>query len=719
MSIIRISAGYFVLGIVGLLIFLGEAYQRAPHPPPPSPQFLDQTGQLIHVSLSPDGKWRIPPTAAAIERIAPLLLHKEDKNFWWHPGVDVIALFRATWNTLFGYRQGASTLTMQLARLWRPGERTIFRKISEIFWAIGIELRYSKAQILEYYLTYAPFGGNIEGIETAARIYFGKPAAQLSPLEVAALLLISQRPRLIGAFLRREKEFRLAALSWVRRWYEAGLLPQSDYDQAILTLLVPQRGKLPRLEPHILPPWRGGADTLFLSLSLQRDVQQTLRTEIRAWRTCGISEGAILVVEAATGYIRAYVPSTSYQSCAIDLIQTRRSVGSTLKPFLWAEALYRGKIHSESPLLDAPRSYYGYVPINFEHGRYQGIVSASEALRSSLNAPAVALLHEVGLSAFGSTLRTLGIEGAEHAGYSGIVGTIEASLFQIVQAYVPLATFGIYKKVRRSTSDTSWQRPMWDSASAWIVRAILNQNGWSYKTGTSAYLRDAWCIAYNERYIVGVWLGNPDGTSSGCLKGRSAALPLAQKITALLDKSTVAPMPSSVKVIKVCKETGLLFGADCPTSVSAWRKSDLPTLPTCSHKRYLWIDERYSYCIYCLPAASSSVKPYEMSPAPVALLREKTQIPPHYPKCVATEVEIISPLEGSQLWLRRAKVPLEAVSAPTSPILWGRGRDTLGWQMPGEPLWYLVKSSDTLLRLWAQVGGRRRETWCKIKFAAP
>ncbi|MDW8015742.1 MAG: transglycosylase domain-containing protein [Bacteroidia bacterium] len=687
----------------------------APQGAPLSPVFYDAEGRVIHVGLSQDGKWRLPPSPLAVKRIAPLLLYKEDRYFWWHFGIFPPALVRAAWYSfIIGKRQGGSTLTMQLARLWRPKKNFLLRKFTEIITAVSIELRHSKSEIVSFYLTYAPFGGNVEGIETAAQVYFGKSAELLTPLEVGALLLLVQRPALVGRFLRGDSSFYRSALKWVACWYEAGLVSRDAYEQALRTPLIARWRSLPRLAPYLLPAHADRGDTLYLRLAFQKQLEQLLQQEVERQRLCGVRQGAILVAEVSTGKVIAYVPSDSYRKCAIDLIQVQRSVGSTLKPLLWAQALNEGKIHSETPLLDVPRPYGGYVPLNFEREKYRGLVSATQALILSLNAPAVELLERVGIHRFSEQGRLLNLHGLEKGRYASIVGAAEASLWRLLEAYTALASGGNKVKLRRWASESVDRITIWDSAASWIVSNILKkEDGWSYKTGTSSYLRDAWCIAYDSRYLVGVWLGNPDGSSSGCLRGREAAMPLARRVTRLLGVGIPLSLPTSVERLWVCPLTGQRVGPLCPDSILAWRRKQSSPLPLCQHQRQLWSDGQYTYCEACRPMQADSMKVLRFLPLPWALLTE-CYLPPHAPHCQSTSVDILSPLSHTTIWLAGSRLPLQAVASPLSPILWGKDSDTIGWQAAGSVLWYSLSEKDTLLHLWAQVGRVRKHAFCRI-----
>lgn len=713
-----------VLGAVLLLWALGALWEAVPTPPPVSPVYVDTAGRILHVGLSADGKWRLLASPEAVAHVAPLLLAKEDRFFAYHPGVWPPSLVRAARQTLRGNLQGGSTLSMQLVRLWRPGPRTLWRKVQEIFWAFGLELRYTKKEILRLYLTYAPFGGNVEGIEAAAWRYYGKPAAQLTPYEIAALLLVSQRPRLVGKFMWREADFRLQALQWVERWHCAGLVESADFRQAQTVPAVPSVYAFPRLPLHVLPPKRSLSvpDTLYLHMPLQKAAQSRLQAHLTFWGTCGIAEGAVLIADATTGAVLAYVPSTDYRSCAIDLIQIRRAVGSTLKPFLWAEAFERGLLHTETPLLDAPRNYGGYVPVNFERTHYAGQVSASQALRRSLNAPAVDLLGQVGLSVFRERVRALGLTGSLPNGPTLIVGATTGSLWQLVEAYTTL-TKGNRLTLRRTTHAPPAAQPVCSEGAVWLVQKILRDgDGWCYKTGTSSRLRDAWCIAWNSRYVVGVWLGNPDGTSSGCLKGAKVALPLARSVTTLLSSEAEPLSPPSVQRFFACALTGKAAGPACPKVVQAWTLSQYSSVPTCHHYQQLWRDSRFSYCSRCLPDTGQGkfLRCEQLLRVPAIYLHLEGQgsdLPPHNPNCPAVEVEVLYPFEGATVWLSVSggALPLEAVASPISPVLWGVGKDTLGWQPVGGRLWYQPPASDTTLRLWVQVGRARRELYCKVR----
>lgn len=722
-------------GIFSLLI-AGYLRETSPRPRPLSRCWVDTAGRLLHVELSPDEKWRLSPSPEAIARIRPFLLAKEDKYFFYHPGVYPPALVRAVWHTLHGKRQGGSTLTMQLVRLWRPGPRTPLQKIKEILWAIGIELRYRKSDILRFYLTYAPFGGNIEGIEAASLYYFGKRAERLTPKEIAALLLLSQRPSLVQAFLTGSAEFEACVMAWLSRWHEQGLLTLDELHQAKETPLLPNRYAFPRLPPNLLstlvrltsqnrPTFKaacedGAADTLYLSLPLQRYCTRLLREHLAYWRSCGIEEGAILVADIRSGAILTYVPSDFYEHCAIDLLQVRRSVGSTLKPFLWALALEKGLIHSETPLLDMPRLYRGYVPVNFERG-YAGRVLAMKALQESLNAPAVELLEKVGAYPFLRRLEILDLKGLpSHPAV--IVGSGETTVYCIVQAYTALGPDAQWRKLRWGPHDPLGIKAVGDSAAAWIVRRGLRRaDGWSYKTGTSARLRDAWCIAWDERFVIGVWLGNPNGSPSGCLRGSLSALPLAEAIARYLGPGILSPPPLTVEKLSACGATGMRSSPDCETRVEALAVQGKFSQSLCNHWRSLWYDERYSYCDKCMDFGGDRLREVRLPALPWVLLARSQpllqKLPPHFPSCTAVEIECFSPQEGHRYWLPRQGAPifLWGEAAPTAPLLWGIGQDTIGWQKPGTPLPYPIHYTQGRLRLWVQVGRLRKETWCEVK----
>ncbi len=716
-------------------LILGILWDVAPPLPDLSPLWVDEKGHPLHIRLTRDEKWRLPLSEEALRRLAPLIIAKEDRRFYWHPGVDPIGLARAAFVMLRGGpRQGGSTLPMQIAQLTHPRPRTLFQKFRQMFYAIALSVRYSKRTLLRFYLTIAPFGRNIEGIEAASRYYFQKPAENLTPSELAALLLVSQRPHWTRAFLRGEEDFLRKVRFWVRFWYTKGLISLAELQQAEATPLRPTPRLFPFLDPPPLAlqkphprPWDAPPDTLYLLPDLQRRAHALLESFLRHWESCGISQGTLLIAELPSGKIRVYLGSRSYRSCAIDLLQVRRSPGSTLKPFLYALALERGLIHSETPLSDVPISYQGFMPANFLTDIYEGQVPARKALYHSLNLPAVALLKEVGEGAFLERLRELDLPADGAAGLSIVIGGQEVTGYQLAQAYTTLGRGGYQIRLRLRARDPAGQKQVYDSVAIAIVRRMLPvpRWGWVAKTGTSSHLRDAWCVAVSGSYVILLWVGNPDASSSGCLKARQLLWPLVEQLTQLLPATPEKPLPTPTHLLKVCPLTGHIASPDCPESVSAWACKR--AFPTCRHWDTLYVTARKTYRPPCADTLPSPYRKHVLTRKPLLAAAwwgdfAYQGLPPLAERCpVEGQLLMVTPLAKVTVWLRRdrpAPLRLQAISDIPGPIHWYVGGTYVGAQ--GGPaaggLLFMPPSSDTTLTFSCQQGPLRLSRTCRIRW---
>ena len=585
--------------------------------PPPLPDRHDistlvvaRDGTPLRAFADRNGIWRYPTTPA---RVSPLylqaLLAYEDRWFWRHPGVNPVALLRAGGQWLRQGRivSGGSTLTMQVARLLEPDlqsrSRTPLGKLRQVARALQIEARLSKSEILTLYLERAPFGGTIEGVETASWAYLGKPAARLSRAEAALLTVLPQAPSRLrpdrhpeAASIARDKVLaRMAAL---------GVWTQAEVADA-------------RIEPVVARSLRPPLSAALLAQRLRREsrgvarivstidpaLQRTLEERVTAYFSTlpERTSAALLVVDNTTMEARAYVGSVAFADKArlghVDMVQAWRSPGSTLKPFLYGLALDDGLIHSESMLVDAPQSFDGYRPGNFD-AAFNGPVGAAEALRLSLNVPAVDLLDRVGPERFTARLAHAGIalqfpRGAK-PNLSLILGGTGARLEDLVGAYAALNRDGVAGRVRYRSVEPRVDRRVFSPGAAWIVREILEANprpGYSagtfdtgsrprvaWKTGTSYGFRDAWAIGSTRRYTVGVWVGRPDGTPLPGQYGAVTALPLMFEVVDSLPRvrgdAVPRPSPRSVTEVDICWPLGIAAdtqpAALCQRKMPAW-----------------------------------------------------------------------------------------------------------------------------------------------------
>ena len=604
--------------LAALLAALLLADQLLPPPLPGSsnPAHLAPHAQVI---LARDGTplrafpdrahiWRHPVRVAEVSpRYVDAVLVYEDRFFRWHPGVNPFALLRAAGQWLWHGHivSGGSTLTMQVARLLEPeayASRTLAAKLRQMARAVQLELRLSKTEILELYLTYAPMGGVLEGVESASRAYHGKPSLALSHAEAALLAVLPQSPSRLrpDRFPGRAHEARDKVLDrLVPEWGEATVKDAKQEPVIAQTLREPLMAPLFAERVRKLYPKVQRVDTT-LDAGTQASVEQLVAARL-AVLPPRVSMAA-LVVDNATLAVRAYVGSADFfdseRFAHVDMVQGRRSPGSALKPFLYGLALDEGLIHSESLLADVPQSFAGYQPGNFQ-ASFSGPVGVTEALQKSLNVPAVEELDRLGPQRFVSLLRRGGLKldmprGTE-PNLSVILGGAAVSLEGMVGAYTAFARGGVAGKPRYADDAPVEEARLLSEGAAFIIRDVLEsggpvarqveggvgaRRGIMWKTGTSFGFRDAWAVGVSDRYTVGVWVGRPDGTPNPGFFGANVAAPLLVEVFSAIDDSRPAKRspPAGVSQAKVCWPLGLrsdaVLAALCHQERTAWLLND-------------------------------------------------------------------------------------------------------------------------------------------------
>lgn len=568
---------------------------------------LAEDGTPLWRFADANGVWRYPvQTAEVSPYYLDALLTYEDRWFYQHPGVNPLALARATWQNLTGARvvSGGSTLSMQVARLLDPHSRTFHGKLRQLWRTAQLEWHLSKAEILNLYLNRAPFGGTLQGVAAASWAYLGKSPAQLTHAEAALLAVLPQAPSRLrpDRHPQRAQEARDKVL---RRLGEFQVWPSSAVAEALEEPLL----LAPRLEPSLAPLLarrlnRPDSPPL-IRTTLDATLQRRLEDLLLGWRARlpEYTSAAILVVEEDSMAVRAYLGSVDINDAKrfghVDMISALRSPGSTLKPFLYGMALDDGLIHSESLLQDVPRRYGDYRPGNFSMG-FTGAVPASTALSSSLNLPAVQLLEAYGPKRFAAQMRIGGVPLALPAlaepNLALILGGAGSRLEDLVSGYSAFARDGRSATIRLQPDDTLRERPLLSPGSAWIVRRILSGQArpdrdpraelvqrpvLAWKTGTSYGFRDAWAIGVGPRYLIGVWIGRPDGTPVPGQFGLASAAPLMLQVHDVLTNrdsqrgisAPVKPVPANVGVAAICWPLGQ------PMS-----RSD----PNCRRQRFAW-----------------------------------------------------------------------------------------------------------------------------------
>ena len=589
---------------------------------PYSPVLFARDGELLGARLAADRQWRFPLSGEVPERFATALVAFEDKRYWSHPGVDPLALLRAVKSQFSdsAIKSGASTLTMQVIRLSRQNPpRTVTEKLYEMLLALRLELAYSKAEILALYAQHAPFGGNLVGLETAAWRYFGRPPRELSWAEAATLAVLPNAPALIHPGRSRvqlqQKRDRL-----LQRLHAALQLDDLDLRLALAEPLPEAAQPLPRLAPHLLDSMVATPDKLHLpeasgpvfhstvDADWQRQLTAVLQRESAQLREQGVGHAAAIVIDNASGEVRAYLgnsltANSGLDAHAVDLLQQPRSSGSILKPLLYTLMLQHGLLTPTMLVPDVPTQINGYVPENFDR-QYRGAVPANEALALSLNIPAVRLLREFGVARFHAALQRLGLRtlfrAPDEYGLTLILGGAETTLWDIARVYANLAAVAQQSEAvsadlqqrrlrllratgpdpTRAMQTTAGGDADYGPGAAWLTltamqevnrpgaelhwRSFSSARPLAWKTGTSFGLRDAWAVGATPAYTIAVWAGNAGGEGVAGLSGTQTAAPLLFAIlNQLPDAGWFAEPTADLKLIDVCTDDGLLPQQDC------------------------------------------------------------------------------------------------------------------------------------------------------------
>ncbi|RFC68262.1 MULTISPECIES: penicillin-binding protein 1C [Mesorhizobium] len=540
--------------------------------PPPLPERLDistevhdRDGELLRAFATLDGRWRLNTTTDQVDRkLVNMLIAYEDKRFFDHSGVDLLALARAAFQFASNGRivSGGSTLSMQVARLIEPRQsRSLWAKARQLFRAVQIERRLSKHEILERYLTLAPYGGNLESVRAASLAYFGKEPKRLTISEAALLVALPQLPE-----RRRPDRYpdnaRTARDRVLARMVSAGMIDQREADRAAKEALPEKRLALPLLAPHASETAvRNAPSEATRQLTLTKAVQQNLEAVAReSAQKLGVRLSvAMVLADATTGDILAEVGSADFFNASrfgwIDMTKVVRSPGSTLKPFIYGLAFEQGLIAQETMIEDRPSDFAGYRPRNFDMA-YQGDVTIREALQLSLNVPSVKLLDAVGPARLVARFRQSGVTPMlphdEPPGLAIALGGVGMSLRDLVQLYTGLANRGQVRALHDGTEKQKPENPaqyLLDRRATWQVGDILSgvvppqgaaRRGIAYKTGTSYGYRDAWSVGFDGRYVLGVWTGRADGQPVPGISGYVSAAPI---LFEAFERSGLAAVP--------------------------------------------------------------------------------------------------------------------------------------------------------------------------------
>lgn len=600
----------------------------------------DRSGNLIGGRIASDGQWRFPLCEKVPDNFKTCITQFEDKRFYDHFGVDPLAIARAI---RLNYKKGrtvsgGSTISMQVIRLSRKGRgRTYFEKIIELFQALRMELSYSKEEILSLYCTYAPFGGNVVGLETASWKYFGRSGDLLSWAEYATLAVLPNRPSIISPsknrnLLKNKRDQLLEKL------YDKGYIDSIEYKLSLLEPLPSRPRPLPSFAPHLMDHLqynakKGGRVKSTIDRNKQALVSQILENHWHHLKQNEIYNISAMLTDVSSGDVLAYVGNVGYfdnkNGGGVDMIHARRSTGSILKPILYASCLDDGLILPGTLLPDVPTYFGDYSPQNYSLN-YSGAVSASEALIRSLNVPTIRLLSKYGQPRFYNKLTNLGYNTldrpASHYGLSIILGGAETNIWDLSSIYSGMArTLNEYvvndgqysphnyrpvRLIKKSINKKLKPEPFGLLSAASIYemfesmldvsrpgldnywRSFSSEQKIAWKTGTSFGFRDAWALGCTPKYVLCVWVGNASGEGRPDLTGSKAAAPVLFDIFNSLDRSRDwfdTPFMDMDSVL-VCKQSGFKASKVCPDqSLRLSPKSSLK-LGACDYHKEVFID---------------------------------------------------------------------------------------------------------------------------------
>lgn len=563
---------------------------------PYSTVVTDRNEELLGARIASDGQWRFPPRNTTPEKIKECLITFEDKHFYHHWGVNPFAIGRAFYQNVKNKRivSGGSTLTMQTIRLARNESRTFREKLIEMIWATRLEFRASKEEILSMYISHAPFGGNVVGLDAAAWRYFGHSADDLSWAESAMLAVLPNAPAMIhlskGRKTLLDKRNRL-----LKQLLEKKTIDSSTYELAISEPLPDEPHALPQIAPYLVSRFYQERNGEYSRSTINKGIQTQVEDLAERWSNefgrSDIRNLAILVIDIPSNQVVAYCGNVHFDQKQggnqVDVIQAPRSTGSILKPFLYYAMLQEGSLLPDMLLPDVPVNINGFTPQNFSM-QFEGAVPASEALARSLNIPAVTMLQRYGVPKFHSFLQQIGLKtinrSSSHYGLSLILGGAEATLWDVTNAYammgrsllqLPQRSCSLLLPTSRITESTDPFQPgaVWQTFDAlkevnrpeeidW--KSIPSMQTIAWKTGTSYGFRDAWAVGVTPRYAVGVWVGNATGEGKPGLVGAQTAGPVLFDIFNLLPSSSWFTRPVGIFVeAEVCRKSGHLKGRFC------------------------------------------------------------------------------------------------------------------------------------------------------------
>lgn len=674
---------------------------------PTSTIILSKDGQLMNAKIATDGQWRFPAADSIPYKFQEAIMAYEDRDFRKHVGISYKAIGRALISNIKSQKvvSGGSTITMQIARMARGGERTIKNKIIESIWALRLEFKYSKDELLAIYASNAPFGGNVVGLEAASWRYYGLSPFKLSWAEMATLAVLPNAPSLVHpnknrAILLRKRNKVLKVL------LDTDKIDEITYELALEEPLIGAPKSLPSLAPHLMASaikkgQTGQRITTTLDYTKQQKLGAVLARHQQYLSQTEIHNAALLVIDLRTNEVVVYqgnsATENTYQKY-VDLIQAQRSSGSILKPFLYAAMTQEGMINNHQLIPDVPMQFNHFSPKNYD-GKYEGAVRVSDALSRSLNIPAVYLLRQYGIDKFLHKLKEIGqkkiSKSAEHYGLSLILGGAETTLWDVANAYAGMAkTLNFYNQ-HNAYASTNWESAhlytspetkepilsqttsQFDAGAIYeTFKSLLSVNrpymeaSWqqfsssakiAWKTGTSFGNRDAWAVGSTPNYVVAVWVGNATGEGRPGIVGTTAAGPIMFDVFSHLEtnRNWFSQPFDEMTEMTICKESGYRSTGNCTFIDTVSVHQNALRGPSCHFHEQVLTDltGKYRYYRECSQDIDVQSVSYFVLPPLQAYFYKKshpnyTDLPPFHPSCIGSAEQtfaIVYPQHNSKM----------------------------------------------------------------------
>ena len=537
---------------------------------------LDKNGEIINMKLSSDGIWRFREQSFP-NSLKQCVVLFEDRYFYYHFGVNFASIFRAFFHNLRSdNRIGASTITMQVARMLEPSDRSYKNKIKEIFRAFQLELHFSKDEILNLYLNLAPYGGNIEGAKAASFFYFGKELNELSYAQAALLSTIPKNPN--KNRLDRVSNINALKNRVIKMLYKANLIDLSAFKRAQAEPFKNVRIRaVVNASDYANVAFKNQISKANLDLNLQKDMLKILKDAMFSLKAKNANNAAAVVIDNKKMSVVAFIGS--HDEHARDgknsALNMKRNTGSTLKPFIYSLALDSGLITPNSQLIDTQIYLNEYVPKNF-NSDFLGLVSAKDALNFSLNIPVINLDLKLKDNSLYELLEKVNLvdENKEFYGSSIVLGSAEMSLIDLAHLYTIYANGGVYRPLEfagKNYKNEDKNITLISPQSAYLTAKMMSEasrsylkNAWQYaqntpkiafKTGTSANSRDLYAIGVDENYTIAVWVGNFNAEKTDKLTGLNDVSKIVFdmfKITAQRQNLEFMSEPEGIEKVPTC-----------------------------------------------------------------------------------------------------------------------------------------------------------------------